>query len=45
MIPAYVLLLKICIGKAELKESIKIVRDSPPVEYLYDTIYAEPDMP
>ena len=44
MIPPYVLLSKICIGKAELQESIKIIGDSP-VEYLYDTIFAEPDMP
>ena len=29
MIPAHVLLLKFCIGKAELKESVKIVGDSP----------------
>ena len=43
MIPGHILLLKICIGEAELKESVKIVGDSP-VEYFYDTIYAEPNM-
>ena len=43
MIPPQVLLLNICIGEAKLKESVKIVGDSP-AEYLYDTIYAEPDM-
>ena len=44
MIPAHVLLSKICIAELELMESIKIVGDSP-VEYLYNIIYAEPDMP
>ena len=44
MILPHVLLSKICIGKAELQESIQIIGDSP-VEYLYDTIFAEPDMP
>ena len=44
MIPPHVLLSKICIGEAELQESVKIVGDSP-IEYLYDTIYTEPDMP
>ena len=44
MILPHVLLSNICIGEAKLKESVKIVGDSP-VEYFYDTIYAEPDMP
>ena len=44
MIPLHVLLSNICIGKAKLKESIKIVGESP-VEYLYNTFHAEPDMP
>ena len=44
MILPYVWLSKICFGEAELQESIKIVEHSP-VEYFYDTIYAEPDMP
>ena len=43
-IPAHILLSKICIGKAELKGILKTIGDSP-VEYLYDTIYNEPDMP
>ena len=44
MIPPHILLLNICIGEAKLKESVKNVGDSP-AEYLYDTIYTEPDMP
>ena len=44
MIPPYILLSNICIGEAKLKESVKIAGDSP-VEYLYDTIYAEPNVP
>ena len=44
MIPLHILSLSICIGEAKLKESVKITRDSP-VEYLYVTIYTEPDMP
>ena len=44
MIPAHVMLLKNYIDKAELKESVKFTANSP-VEYLYDTIYARPDMP
>ena len=44
MIPPHILLLKICIGEAKLKESVKIIGDSP-IEYLYDTIYAEPNIP
>ena len=44
MIPPHVLLSNICIGEAKLKESVKIIGDSP-VEYLYDTIYLESDMP
>ena len=44
MIPMHVLLSKIYIGEIELKESTKIVGDSP-VEYLYYTIYAESEMP
>ena len=43
MIPPHVLLSKICIGAAELHKSVKIIGDSP-VEHLYNTIYAEPDM-
>ena len=44
MIPPHVLLSNVCIGEAKLKESVKIVGNSP-VEYLYDTIYSEPDIP
>ena len=44
MVPVNILLLKICIGEAELKESVKKVGGIP-VEYLYYTIYAEPDIP
>ena len=44
MIPLHVLLLNVYIGEAKLKESVRIIGDSP-VEYLYDTIYEEPDMP
>ena len=43
VIPAHILLLKTCIVKAELKESVKIVGDSP-IKYLYNTIYIEPDI-
>ena len=43
MIPEYVLLSKISIGEAELKKSVKRVGDSP-VEYLYNTIYTEPNI-
>ena len=44
MIQLQVLLYKIYIGKAELKESINKVKDSS-VDYLYNTIYIEPSMP
>ena len=44
MIPHHVLLAKICICQADLKESAKVVGDSP-VEHFYDTLYAEPDIP
>ena len=44
MIPLHILLFKICICLADLKESVKTVRDSP-VEYLYNTIYTEPGIP
>ena len=43
MIPVHILLLKICIVEAELKEIVKIVGDSP-IKYLYDTVYTEPDI-
>ena len=38
IIPPHILLSRVCIHSEDLKESIKIVGDSP-VEYLYDTIY------
>ena len=44
MIPPHILLSKICVHSADLKESIKIVGDSP-IKYLYNTIYTEPNMP
>ena len=44
MIPPHILFSKIYIGAPDLQENVKIVGDSP-VEYLYDTIYAEPDIP
>ena len=34
---------KICIHLENLKESTKVAGDSP-VEYLYNTVYAEPDI-
>ena len=44
MIPLHVLLSNICIDEAKLKVRVKIIGDSP-VECLYDTIYAEPNIP
>ena len=44
MIPPHILLSKICIGEKDLKESARVVWDIP-VEYLYDTIYGESEMP
>ena len=44
MIPLHVLLSKICIGEAKLTESIKMIGVSL-VEYFYNTIYSELDMP
>ena len=44
MIQLHVLLFKTYIRKVEFKESVKIV-DNSPVEYLYNTMYAEHDIP
>ena len=43
IIPLHVLLSKIYIYSADFKESLKV--GNSPVEYLYDAIYAEPDIP
>ena len=43
IIPPHILLSKNCIDEAELKKCVKIIGNSP-VEYLYDTIYREPEI-